>query len=500
MDSGKNLNRVKANVIASVLQIVVSMIVMLIVYGVVLSDLGSEMLGIWSIVLASSSISKISEFGLSASVIKYVAKYKSQNDNEAIIEIISTALLSVGFVVGIVSFLLFPIIQLILSSIFNPEQFELVRTILPYALMSMWCLSVAGILLGGIAGFQRYDLQSILLVISYLLYLILVFFTVDDYGLVGLAYAQVAQCLFLVVSSLIIIFILTGKDKAVVFKWRKSRFREMLKYGIYFQIITFAVVLFDPITKYMLGRFAGLPEAGYYEMASRIMNGFKSLFVSANKVMIPYHAELAEKDSGSQLKNAYIENLNITIYLSVPFFAMLMVLTPAISWCWIGGYQQDFIVYALLYAIANLVNVIAAPAYFSYFGIGRLQWITAAHVYIVIQNIALGFLLGYYWSGNGVVIGMTISVIVGSLFIVYMYHREYSIPNKLVLNKEQITLLGVVSVAIVAALVIPYSSMLPDKEIVNAVISLITFAMLTAIPMWKHPVKAKIISGIYNRD
>jgi len=60
------------NAIMSVVQIVVIGIVLFILYRFLLNTIGVEQLGIWSLVLATTSVTQIASFGLSGSVVKFV--------------------------------------------------------------------------------------------------------------------------------------------------------------------------------------------------------------------------------------------------------------------------------------------------------------------------------------------------------------------------------------------------------------------------------------------
>ena len=60
------------NARVSIAQTIVVGLVLFILYRYLLATIGVEQLGLWSVVLASTSISRISELGLSGSVVKFL--------------------------------------------------------------------------------------------------------------------------------------------------------------------------------------------------------------------------------------------------------------------------------------------------------------------------------------------------------------------------------------------------------------------------------------------
>ncbi len=58
------------NALMSIVQIIIISVVLFILYKFLLKTIGVEQLGIWSLVLATTSVSQIANFGLSGSVFR----------------------------------------------------------------------------------------------------------------------------------------------------------------------------------------------------------------------------------------------------------------------------------------------------------------------------------------------------------------------------------------------------------------------------------------------
>ena len=179
------------NAIMSVIQIIVISIALFILYRFLLDTIGVEKLGIWALVIATSSVANIANFGLSGSVVKFVAKYVARKEAENVSEVIQTAVISVGILVGFILLVGYPFIKWVLSLVMENNSLHLALSILPYALAALWIMSLTSIFQSGLDGYQRIDLRSLLLIGGELFHLFLCFILAPPQGLMGIAYARV---------------------------------------------------------------------------------------------------------------------------------------------------------------------------------------------------------------------------------------------------------------------------------------------------------------------
>ena len=141
------------NAIMSVTQIVVISAVLFILYRFLLATIGIEQLGIWSLVLAATSVTQIANLGLSGSVVKFVAKYVARGEDENISRIIQTAALSVAAFVGLVLLIGYPVAKGVLGLVIADESLPIALSVLPYALLALWLMIVTSIFQAGLDGY-----------------------------------------------------------------------------------------------------------------------------------------------------------------------------------------------------------------------------------------------------------------------------------------------------------------------------------------------------------
>jgi len=411
------------NATMTLVQVLLSGAILFLLYRYLLKNIGVELLGVWSVVLATTMAAKIGEMGFSGSVVKFVAKYMARRDSKKVSEIIETAVISVAITNGVITVLAYIPLRILLKYILPSKGLEAALTVFPYALISLWMNAVAGVFQSGLDGCQRIDLRSILLIGGGAFYFFAVILLVPDYGFIGLAYAQVMQASVLTFVGWLLLKRELSFLQAVPLRWFRSAFTEMWTYSVNFQVNSIMTVLYDPITKALLSNFGGLAMVGYYEMANRMVLQLRAGIVSANQVLVPTIAGLME-NSPERLRFVYYENYRLLLYLSLPYFAAIMMSVPLISDLWIGHYESIFVMFSILLTIGWFLNLMAGPSYFANLGTGRLRWNTASHISIAMLNIILGVALGSAFGGIGVVIAWTISLILGSAVVIVSYHVE----------------------------------------------------------------------------
>ena len=421
--------RISINVISSVLQVVFVGIIYLILYKYLLKTLGVEQLGVWSIILATTSIANLANFGITSGLVKFIADYNAKQKNDKISKLIFTSFISIVSFFAIIILLIYAFSTFFLGFVIDSKHIDLAIKILPYSLLCLFLNSVGGVFTSTLEGFQKNYLRNFIVLFSTLLLLISSYFLVPIYKLKGVAIAQVLQALLLLIASYILI---VKEFKLKIFNqwnWDQAIFKELINFGFKFQIISVFQMLYEPITKGLISKFGGLGLLGYYEMASRLVTQLRALIVNANQVMVPVIAHTSNTDK-EHLSELYNKTLSITYFVTTFLIAGILIFTPAISILWIGFLENNFIFSMKLLSISMFVNILVGPAYFSCIGEGKLNILLIAHVIIGVLNFFLGVFLGKIYNGNGVIIAWCFSLIVGSIYLIVRYQKTRKIKFK----------------------------------------------------------------------
>ena len=490
MSNDHNKKRISRNVLATVTQVLISGVVFFVLYRYLYDRLGVEQIGVWSLVLAATSVSRIGELGLSAGVVRFVAQALGRGDTQRAADVVQTTALTLGAFMAVLLTAGYPIFTLILGYLLPPHGVPVAMCILPYALVSLCVLVIVSVLSGGLDGCMRMDIRSLLTGSSHLLYLTLAMLLVPKYGLVGVAQAQLIQSVGLMCVLWWALKRQLEELPMVPLYWKLPVLREMIGYGVNFQIITVVNMLFDPVIKALMSRFGGLGALGYYEMANRLILQGRSLIIEASRVMVPAIARLQEQEKG-QAKELFIISYRSTFFVSALFYGLLGISITAISMLWLGHDQATFIQFALLLNLGWFSNTLIGPAYFSNLGSGKLRANMYSHIIMGLSSLLVGGALGSLYGGLGVILGAITGLLSGSFFLLFSHISDLDLNWKSFIIPEDMKKLMILSIALIL-LSNGIAYQMPSLLIVIFV-ALLTSSMLFLF-FFKHP-NTRVLMG-----
>lgn len=490
--SNKHLTK---NAFWAVIQVIVSGATLFLQYRYLLQTIGSEQLGVWTIIMTTASVSRISEMGFTASAVKYTAKYIAHGETDQASEVIQTTVISIGVVLAIVLASTYLPLTWLMGKLIPEQQVSDALIILPYTLLSVWIGTIGSVFISGLDGCQRIDLRVLISTLGTICLLILTLSLVTEYGLVGLAWAQIGQGLLMLFGSWVLLKRELPSLPILICHWRFSLFREMFRYGSSFQVISILAMLVDPSTKMLMTNFGGLSTVAYYEMANRMVSQFRSLLVSANQVMVPHIANLHET-APEEISKIYLDSYRVIFFLSLPLYTGVSVIAPLASELWIGHYEQHFVIYTAIISIACWFNTLSGPAYFINLGTGILRWNTLEYVVMVPLNLALGYFFGDFLGGPGVALGYLLTLVIGSGVIVFGYHHDDHIPLAKLLPHESRPLFLTCSISLIAGWLTFHLLESEGEAVTRSGVSLMV-SITTILPtLWLHPLCKPFINRI----
>ena len=431
MEGRKKL--VLLNVTTSGAQVVFIGLVYFLLYRYLLSRLGVEILGVWSVVLSTSSLANLANFGVADSVIRFVALYKAENDEIKIKQLIFTATIFLTILFILIAAVIYPCAHLILTAVLPGRYIKEGLAILPYSLICLIINAVNGVYASVLDGMQRNYIRNMIFSLSSILLLIGTYVLVPQYHLKGVAFAQVAQSAFTLLTCLTII-VFRLKFNPLKWAWNKSIFKQIFSYGMKFQFISLATMVNDPIIKILLGKFGGMAFTGYYEMANRLLSQARGVIVSATQSLVPVLVNVTKNDVPVFYKK---------IFSNVLFFSLTMVclVVPAgrlISLYWIGHYEPVFYFALILLAFSTFINLLISPSYFYYVAKANLNVLIRTHLILCILNLSMGFVMGYFWGGYGVVCAWFLAVITGSFYLLLYFNKDHALGFKAVIKSTDV--------------------------------------------------------------
>ncbi len=479
-------------------QIACNAAILFFLYRFLVRAIGLDGLGIWSLVLATTSVVALANQGFSTSIVKFVAKYAARESPADVSALVQTAELSVALALAPVLIALYPVAAWALAIVLPHANVAAARAILPYAIASLWINVTASVLQAGLAGYELITECNYVDLAGSALYLLLAFVLVPKHGLLGLAYAQLIQA---AVCFLALWTLLKRRIPTLAIlprTWSRTLFREMARYGVHFQLITASQSIREPVTKALLTKFGGPGATGLYDLAVRFVVTVRELLVQANQVLIPTISGLQERDPDA-VPAIYEKSYRLLFYLAIPAFTLVIVVSPLVSVIWLGRYDTTFFEFVALLAIGWIVNVLSNPAYVVDLGVGTLGWVSIGCVLTAILNAALGITLGKIFGPAAVVVAAVFSLIVGYGVVLAAYHIENRVSFRTLIPPQSAGILA--ASCAVTVVFFPLISVAPAASLLSlrTVFGILAALLTIAIPMWVHPMRRRVWHWVTSR-
>jgi O-antigen/teichoic acid export membrane protein len=480
-----NKKKVSLNIFFSILQTGFIGLTYFFLYRFLLNRLGEKEMGVWAIVLSVSSVANLANMGIGASVVRLTAKYVAINSIGTINKVIHTALIFIAAFFGLLSILIYFVAPFWLKAVIDSEFFPVSVLLIPYSLAGLWINAVSGVFISCLDGFQKNFIRSILYIASSALLLLMSLWLIPKYGIIGIAYSQLLQAGMLLLSSVLALKLTFRSLSLFPFQWDKIIFKNIFSFGVKEQIISICQLCFDPLTKSLLSSFGSLSLVTYYEMANRLVIQMRALLVSANQVFIPVFAGIHEKESEERKQALYQKVFSFNLLSTLLWSALLGSILIPFGELWIGSYKEEFLVSGLVLIVAYSFNILCSPAYFANMGTGTLNDNVISNVAICVFNLLLGYLLGSFFSGYGVLIAWGVALISGSLFVIIAYHKRNKTKTGAFFSKHFyfIMLMGIACVIVCNYFFLTWALSPWQMFVFSGII----FLIFCLIPTCKHP-------------
>lgn len=435
----KRYGKISINAFSSLFQVIIVGVSYFFLYKYLLKELGANALGLWSLIIASSSMANMGNLGVGGSIVKFVASSDATKNFKKIASVIHTGLLIVLVTIGLLAIALNFVLPGILSTVISPELFPIALKLIPLTLVSLVLNACANVFIATLEGLQFIFLKNVLTSALTLGYMILVFVLTPRLGLIGVAYAQIIQAsLLLILNLIVVLYKVPGFSLARIIV-TKDVFNELFGYGMKYQLISICALLFDPVTKYFLTNYAGLSTTGYYEMANKLLTQLIALIVNAFKVLVPVIANKSESQP-SDIKKIFINGFPVLFTLTACLITYIISFDSYISVLWIGKWVSTFSSILIIISCGWFFNTIGILIFYINLGTGALKWNVYSQLGLFLSNALLCFLVGKLFGGIYTILGTAFSLLIGAVIIFYSFFRTYHLSVRDVFGKNSLLL------------------------------------------------------------
>lgn len=492
-------NRLFSNAVASVASVVAGSLLVFLLYRMMLQQLGAEILGVWSLLIASVSAARLSELGMAGGVTRFIATARARGDAQQAIRVAETTTLTLLAAGLLGAWLAAALLPMLLARFLHGELLAAAIEALPWAL-GAFAIGMAGnAVQSALDGCQRVDLRVYASLSGQAVLLLFASLLARPLGLKGVAIAQALQSLVVLATGWLLLRSQLGALPLLPGRWSRATFREILGYSALLQFNNLMLLLLDPLAKFILARFGGLSATAYFEMANQLVQRLRQLPVAAAQVLIPAMAE-AGIEGDRPVRELYLRGYRTLFAAAVPTFCITAMLAPAIAGIWIGHAEPLFTGMLWICMAGWAVSTLGSPAYFGNVGTGTLASNTICHALTTLLAFVLGWLGGWQWGAFGVVAGYSLGVAAGGLFVQLAFMRRLQLGWSTIVPPESRALLLLSLLALLPGLLADRiivqhwlaTEAGPLPLVLRVAAAMGIFLLITGTSLWSHPLRRNI--------
>ncbi|MEY8118847.1 lipopolysaccharide biosynthesis protein [Falsihalocynthiibacter sp. BN13B15] len=409
-------SRLKRNAIFSGGQALISIASMFWAYRVLLQEVGIERLGLWSLMIASASIARAADLTGAGGLSRFVAEAKSDRRDAA--SYVHTVVLSTLALYTALLLIFLASGEYALIRFIDPQLLDEAKSLLPLALIvGLLMTPLSSTLTSGIDGVGRADQRAILVIISNLLFLGAVLIFVPYFGVWAWGYAIVFQQAFKIFGAWAI---LTKHITGLGFlptKWSNKVLRETVAYGLKIQANSIAMMLSDPVVKFILNSYAGLEAVGLYDLGAKLVEALRSVVVQMATPLVPEFASL--RMDGNRIRILLRKSLQSVATYAMVMLVSLVPIAPSYSVIMFGEINLELLMIIAALSTGYAVNIIAIPYYFAGVGLNYMRWNIGAHILMAASILTIGIPLGAKFGSGGILVAIFLGTVGGAVMVVF---------------------------------------------------------------------------------
>ena len=408
----------------------------------VVHHLGNNSYGVWALMLQLTGYMGVVDVGLRSALVRFVSRYRAQNDQNALNELMSSTLqLYSGFALlclavgSILAFFVLPHLHVPLSLL--PQA----RITLLLATLILASDFVFATFQGSLAGLSRWDLRNLIsTAVLILRATLIVVLLLRGHGLVALALVQLFASL--VGHSLEVYFVkrLLPGLKFSFGSLQAKYLKPILGHSAYSMLIGLGVGINYEVDTIVIAAFLPVQEVTFYVIGFNLIKYLRDLINASSMIVAPLASHLDAQGHSRGVSELLTRGSKYTLLLAYLGCAGLLCLGPDFIRVWMGNE------YAL--RSSKVVIILAIGLFFSLtenigahllFGLGKHGlnvWCTGAEA---ILNLTASIFLVRHYGIYGVAAGTGLAALVvrgwffpnAALKVFHVRWKEYLVRSVL---------------------------------------------------------------------
>lgn len=441
------------NAISNYVALGIHIVIGLLLTPFIIKHLGKNGYGIWTFIITFVGYYGLINLGVGSAITRYIARYRGQDNAEAMNKTASTALAMfccTGLIVIAISLLIAdPLTKFFKVPSEHLEDFRYMVWIIGLATAISFPGEVFGAIL--IANEKFVPSNFVKIGIALTRTALVVCLLLLGKGLIGVAFSTLGGQLFGFLAYYLCFKFFTPHVRVNFMYAQWDFLRKLLAYGGITTVITIADHLRMQLDSFVIGKWVGMAEVGIYGLAALLIRYIMSLILSAMNVLTPRFSSLHGSNDLEKIKHLFLNSLHISSFLACGCCMGAFIFGGHFINLWVGENfnNSKYILWILSVSFAFALS--QTP------GIGLMYALKKHHFYAIatiieaIANLTLSILLVSKYGIIGVALGTAIPMIIVKIFIQPIYVSRIIDINILAYIKSIIPYILLSFIIVVAA-------------------------------------------------
>ena len=408
------------NTAASYLKEVVEVITFMLLTPFIAHELGVDMFGLWSVVLAAIGFFALLDMGFATSVVKYVADARGRGDVDRHRMLVATffwvyVVLGVALLVASV-----PVALELPGWIHIPAAHRHTARVVFLVLALRAALSLPlSLFLGVLTGHQRLGTVNGLRILGAVSYALMVFVVIGwRPSLVALAWVNLVGNLLPVLVAMILCVVRLDGVSLSPRHFSLRHLREVTTFSIYFFLIQVSMLIYLKVDALIIQAFLTLEAVALYTVGTRVAEKASSFCRQLVNALTPLLAELKGAGEEAHIRRVFLTGTKLSTALAIPLLVGLFLMLDDFFRAWMGEAFGAGALAGRILVAAMFVSVVHANAANVLSMTGHQRFLAFAFMSGQVINLVLTFSLVRPLGIAGVALATLISTLVIDVFVV----------------------------------------------------------------------------------
>ncbi|QLG46703.1 lipopolysaccharide biosynthesis protein [Costertonia aggregata] len=501
------MSQLKKGAFLNYTTIILTNVVGLFLTPFIIKQLGDAEYGLYTLIGAFVGYIAVLDFGLTNTVVRFVAKYRAEKDKEGEENFLATTMIIyavISTLVIIVGTICYFNIDSIFENSLNPKQMESAKIMFAILIVSLAIVLPAGVFDGVCFGYEKFVFPKMTKIIRYVLRSLLV---VGVLLLGGDAVSMVILDVSLNVIFITIMMVYVFRNLKVKFKlhdFNKRLLRKIFGYSIWIFIFVLVGQFQWRVGQMVLGIVANPVTVAIFAVGVMLGTYYGAFSTAISGVFLPRATQMTVHNATpEQLTDMMIKIGRLSFIALMYILGAFLLYGKQFVYLWVGESYHNSWLIALIIMFAYTLPLVQGFGNSILEARNKLSFKAIIYLVFLILGTVLGGFLAKTYGAVGMISGSVAGWVVVQNVMNYYYHKVIQI-NILRFFKE---LLHKTLPVFVLTLIIGYAiNMVPGQGWLNFIIKAVLYSAVYILLMFtlgtirfEKQLMKKTLSPLFNK-